>query len=171
MIWVVGGDRLRAPELLGEHDAGEEMRPGLRAERQRGARAREDRRIEPLCAADDEGEAAARAPGGKAAREAGGVEALAAAIEGDQKGTGGDRGKNRLGLAAAALRLRAARLRQFDEREPGAQAAGVLRVERGFRSGAGAADGDEQLSQRNPAPGPVPGPTCAPARRGCVPPA
>ncbi len=171
MIWVVGGDRLRAPELLGKHDPGQQVRPGLRPEGQRRAGADADRRIEPLGAADDEDEWAAGAPGGETAGEAGGVQAFTAAIQRDEKGADGNSGKDCLGLAAAALGRRAACLGELSEREPGAQPAGVLRVERRFRSAAGAPDGDEQLSQRNPAPGPVPGPTCVPARRGGAPPA
>src|SRR5215469_8328437 len=44
-----------AVELLGEHGAGQRMGPGLRSERQRLVGAGQDRRVEPVGAADDEG--------------------------------------------------------------------------------------------------------------------
>ena len=102
---MAGEDLLRPVELLEEHAAAEEMRPGHRAQGQHLIGPVDDRAPEPLGAADGEGEIgdAAVAPFGQplgqfAARPLG-----AASVEGHEAGTGGQRAEDQLGLARLQL--------------------------------------------------------------------
>ena len=54
MIRMPRGDRPRAIDLLGQHDAGEEMRPGQSPKRQHVIGAREHRRMQSFGASDQE---------------------------------------------------------------------------------------------------------------------
>lgn len=167
---MAGGDRLGAPELLGKHHAGQEMRPGLLAEGQKGAGAGEHGRVEPLRAADHEGERRLGAPSRELAGETGGIQGRSGTIQGYDEGTRGDGGENRFGFPAAAFGRRATGLGQLREVQLGAQAGGVAGVESGFRPLPRAADRDQAFRQVPvPAPNRAPGPTCAPARTLCAP--
>ena len=83
VIGMVRQDALRAIDLLDEHDAGQHVRPGERAEPEHEARLLDQGRIEPVGPADDESEMSAALfhPAGDALGEGGAVEWLAAAVE------------------------------------------------------------------------------------------
>ena len=110
MVGGAGEDRGGAVELLGEHHPRQQVRPDHAAERdQRGRRRSRKRRVEPVGAADGEGELAGAGVGG-AAQERGEVrrgERAAALVE------------RRRAARPSAARRRAARPRRPGRRRGG----------------------------------------------------
>lgn len=143
-------DRGGAVELLGEHDAGEHVRPDHAPEGEPAVGAVAKGRVESVGAADREGEVAAAGVGGAAEKrgEARRVEGVAAFVEGDEEGAGGDRGgeERRLGgrpAPAAVLDLDDPR-RPEPEGAAGAVEAGeVVGDEVGLGAALQASDGEE----------------------------
>jgi hypothetical protein len=133
----------RAIELFGEHDPGQQMRPGRSTEREGGVGAFEDRPVESLGAAKDEGERAAGfGPSSELIGE--GVARMDASvlIEGHEEGGVGDRGEERASFTALDLDRAADTVGKFgeDERRTVPESVSLEQVALGAR---GAADGDD----------------------------
>lgn len=137
-------NRLGAVELLGQHAAHQEMRPGHGAERELRLGAGLHRGIQPLGTADQEGEGPpALLPAGQQLGEALAVRCRAAEVERDRQRAVGQGGQDRLALPPPDLRGAAAGLRDFGDRERRPQPGIVLGKELGLRAGAQPADGDQ----------------------------
>ena len=97
-------DRPGAVELFGEHGAGQQVRPGLRAEREDEIGAVEDRTVEPLRASDGEHDVASGGgPFPEGNGEAVAREGVAGLIKGDEEAIRRHVGEKRASLASPDL--------------------------------------------------------------------
>ena len=120
---VAAIDRARI-DLLGQHGAGEEVRPGQMPERQHVIGARDHRRVQPFGAADQEAHRpAAGQPAFQQARQFLAVRHRASAIERHDECRVGQRGQQRLAFPPLHFGRRAARLGDLRHREASAAAA------------------------------------------------
>ena len=142
---MAGGDGLGAVELFGQHGAGQQVWPGEAAEGEFGVGAGEHGGIQPLGAADHEGDRAAGGlPVAEAGGEAGAVQRVAVEVEHHQQGFGGEGGDEGSCLPPFDFRGAAGAFGQFDQPQAGPQAFGIAGDQVGFRGFAGPADGDQQ---------------------------
>ncbi len=97
-------DRPGAVELFGEHGAGEQVRPGLRAEREDEISAVEDRAVEPFGASEGEHETASGGgPFAEGNGEAVAREGAAGLVEGYEEAIPRHVGEERASLASPDL--------------------------------------------------------------------
>ena len=154
MIGMTGVDLLRPVELLQQHAAHEEVRPGHRAQRDDRIGVLDDRRSEPLGAADREGEgrAAAIAPLREPVGEIPAGPGRALPVERDEPGAGGPGGEDQLGFAQLERGGRQAALfLQINDRDRRREAPGIERLEVMERPAPQPADG-EKIEADRPAP-------------------
>ena len=132
---MAGGNRTGAIELFGQHRPHQEMRPGARAERQYVVGTGNDRRVQPLGAADEETQRAGCAqPAVEQRGEPFAVGRTAAEVERHRERVVRQGGEDSGALASLDLGGRAARLRDLGQRERWAQASGITSEQRGFRA-------------------------------------
>ncbi len=154
MIGMAGVDLLRPVELLQQHAAHEEVRPGHRAQRDDRIGVLDDRGSEPLGAADREGEgrAAAIAPLREPVGEIPAGPGRALPVERDEPGAGGPGGEDQLGFAQLERGGRQAALfLQINDRDRRREASGIERLKVMERPAPQPADGDKIEADR-PAP-------------------
>lgn len=149
MIWVPREDLLRPVELLAEHGADHEMRPGHGTEGKKIIGAFAHRLAVTVGAADEEGDGRSGLPPTcDVVGEIDAGEALAALVEGDRDGAVGQASEEQFALAASTLGCRqlAPLLDLLDVKGP-RQAIGVKTLEVEMRPGLGTADGGDQDAQ------------------------
>ena len=148
---MAGEDLPGAIDLLQEHDAGKQMRPGHRSERKDRPGTVEDGAVETVGAADRKGEfgKAAVAPLRDPFGESAARPREAALVEGDEAGIGRQGRQDQLGFARLQGRLWQPPARfQFDDRDGRCDAPGVERLQFFQRPTARSADRDEAKAQR-----------------------
>src|SRR5580700_592223 len=129
---MAGEDLLRPVELLQQHAADEEMRPGHHTQRQHRVGALDNGGPEPLGTADREGYGAdtAVAPGPEPVGQFTARPFGATLVERDETGAGGQRGEGQLGLARLQLWWRKPTLFfQLDDRRGRHDATGIIRLQ------------------------------------------
>src|SRR5579885_103882 len=158
---MAGQDPLGAIELLGEHAADQEMRPGEAAEGETEIGALQDRGRKAVGAPDEEGEVAgaAVAPGAEALGQGLAGEELARRIERHDPRPLGNGGEEELALPRDLLggARRLARLELLERKRPD-EARGIVLIERALRPAPRAADGGQEDAHRNPRFAGPPGP-------------
>ena len=148
---MAGVDLLRPVELLQEHAAHKQVRPGHHAEREDRIGALDDRGPKPLGAADREGEGAcaAVAPSREPVGEIAARPGRALWVERDEPGAGRPGGEDQLGLAQLERGGRQAALFfQLDERDRWREAPGIERLQFIERPAPQPADGEEVEADR-----------------------
>ena len=144
-------DLLGTVELFEEHAAREQMWPGHAAQRDDRIGALDNRRPEPLGAADREGEGggAAVAPGSEPVGEIAAGPGRALLVERDEPGAGGPGGEDQLGFAQLERGGRQAALfLQINDRDRRREASGIERLEVIERPAPQPADGEKVEADR-----------------------
>lgn len=149
MVRVPSEDLLRAVELLTQHRADQEVRPGQGSKRQKVVGARPDRIAMAVGAADEEGDGrCCTLPFGDQLGEIRARDVLAALIEGNDECSVGESGEEQVTLARLALRRgELPPLLDFPDIERPSQALGIETLQLEMRPGSGPADGGDQDAQ------------------------